>query len=111
MGTRYSVARDLASLPHCPMGVAVDLPLRFIVGRDNQRALRRPRILPRDLVDALRAVPELTHATLPVEFLDSLFHFAGCQLLDRFFEHRILLPPDLFKLGFTRKTFIEITFP
>ena len=87
--------RDLAGLPHRPMDVAVDLPPRFVVRRDNQRPLRRPRILPRHLPDTLSTVLDLMHTALVIQARDRFFYLAPRKLFHRLFQHRIFLPQDL----------------
>ncbi len=49
------------------MDALIDLRTGAVVGRDDQRVLRRLRVLPRDGVNPLLAAPELMHPALAVQ--------------------------------------------
>jgi len=85
---------DETLLLHEPVNRLVDLVARFIVRRNDQRAVRVFGIFARNGGEPLVAVDNLMHATLPLEQTDRGGYVAARQLLDDLFQRRILLSHD-----------------
>src|SRR5215469_70775 len=80
------------------MNAVIDVHARPIVGRHNERVLRRLRILLRDGRNALVMSPNFVHPALLIEILDRFPYVTPCELFNDLFQLGVLLPHDLFQL-------------
>jgi len=90
------------------MDALIDLRAGAVVGRDDQRVLRRLRILLRDGVDPLLAATELMHPALAVQVLDRSSHLAPRELLDHLPQLRLLLAHDLIERDGLHPAFLQL---
>src|SRR5215469_12701754 len=80
----------------------------FIVGRDDERPLRVPRILTGYCTKAFLRVNDLMHAASLVETRNSSVHVSARELPYRFLQSRVLLTHNFTQLGYPHSSFLQL---